>query len=166
MVLSVPVVVSTVEALPLTVTVSVTDPTLRAMSSRTSSLTRTTTSVFFVPWKPGSAATTRYRPTGRPRSTYMPTSLVIAVVTALVASWVAETVTPGNTPPPASRTTPVTPPVVVWAEAGSAATTSSHAMKLRVLRNMDPPHPDFLALLGSASAHPGPPQVAWDESRR
>ena len=50
---SVPVLVSTTRAWPLTVTVSVTAPTRSTTSSRTSSLTRTSTSGERKVWKPG-----------------------------------------------------------------------------------------------------------------
>ena len=45
----------------------------------------------------------------------------MASMAAFVASCVALTLTPGITPPAESRTTPVIPPVVVWAAAGMVA---------------------------------------------
>jgi hypothetical protein len=48
----VPLVVSTVVAIPLTVTVSVSAPTFSPMSRRTSSFTRTTMFVFLAAWNP------------------------------------------------------------------------------------------------------------------
>ena len=55
---SVLLVVSTTRAEPLTVSVSVTAPTLRPTSRRTSSLTRTTTPGDWNVWKPVSSADT------------------------------------------------------------------------------------------------------------
>src|SRR5690606_37423603 len=78
-------------------------------------------------WKPESSTSTTYDPGASPRRTYWPFSLETVLAMVPVASAVARTVAPGTTPPSESRTTPVTPQVVVCAGAPGAVTHSARS---------------------------------------
>jgi hypothetical protein len=106
---------------PVTVTVSVGDPTSSATLISVVSATLTSTPVVTLLLKPEvGAIVTEYLPGNRLVMTKAPSSLVVVVDASIpVASFLAVTVAPATTPPFGSTTDPLNVPEVAWAITGS-----------------------------------------------
>src|SRR5687767_9752698 len=102
---------------PVTVTSSVTAPTLNCRSTCARVCTLSCTFARTVRRKPCSSAATSYTPTRRPGKMYSPFVLVTDEDSTPVPCCVAVTVTPGSTPPLASVTRPTIVPVSICAKA-------------------------------------------------
>src|SRR6266478_1554330 len=106
---------STVGVAPETVTVSSSEPTRKSALTFPVKFAVSSMPSLLTALKPGSANVTVYVPGRRPTTLYSPLSSVTTVRTfSISAGLAASTVTPGNTAPDESLTTPAIP-LLAWA---------------------------------------------------